>query len=273
MQEALNEAESSKTGLVKVMEAINQQMRSHEKTKNDQKERDRLIKELESLEEDHSTLLNKIRVHLSKNSFTVFLGKSAESFSQLLESLRQRGELPAGIKRSFVEDLLQKSECICGRPLAEHDDARKAIEAWRSKAGLDDVEAKALRMDGEISGLIQKTDEFWSKLDDFNSEKKRLRQQLSDSDDQLTRLKEKLKSSPEEDVRELEKRLEETESDIVGCTERIGSTKSDIGRLELAFNSLEEEIKKTEQVEEKQRIAKRRVDAVSYTHLTLPTKA
>jgi DNA sulfur modification protein DndD len=260
LQEALNEAESSKTGLVKVVEAINQQMRSHEKTKNDQKERDRLIKELESLEEDHSTLLNKIRVHLGKSSFTVFLGKSAESFSQLLESLRQRGELPAGIKRSFVEDLLQKAECICGRPLAEHEEARKAIEAWRSKAGLDDVEAKALRMDGEISGLIQKTDEFWSKLDDLNSEKKRLRQQLSDSDDQLTRLKEKLKSSPEEDVRELEKRLEETESDIVGCTERIGSTKSDIGRLELAFNSLEEEIKKTEQVEEKQRIAKRRVD-------------
>ena len=144
--------------------------------------------------------------------------------------------------------------------MGEHDDARKAIEAWRTKAGLDDVEAKALRMDGEISGLLQKTDDFWNRLDDLNKEKKRLRQQLSDSEDLLTKLKEKLKSSPEEGVADLERRLEETEAVINDCVEKMGSTKSDMGRLEIIFNNLEDEIKKTEQVEEKQRIAKQRVD-------------
>jgi DNA sulfur modification protein DndD len=260
LQETLDQAAKSKAGQATVLDAINKQMRGLEKTKNDQLERDRLIREIESLENDHDSVQTKIQVHLGKNSFTVFLGKSAESFTSLLESLRERGELPAGIKRSFVEDLLKNAECICGRPLGEHDDARKAIEKWRSKAGLDDVEAKALRMDGEISGLIQKTEEFWTRLDDLNKEKKRLRQQLSDSEDQLTKLKEKLKNSPEEDVRDLERRLEETEAVIDECTEKIGSTKVDIGRLEIVFNDLEEEIKKTEQVEEKQRIAKRRVD-------------
>lgn len=260
LQNQLEVIEKSKTGQLNVKDAISKQMSGFEKTKFDQQERDRLNKEIESLGNDHESSKKNIRSHLSKSGFTVFLGKSAQSFSDLLESLRQRGELPAGIKRSFVEDLLKSAECICGRPIAEHPDALKAIESWRAKAGLDDVEEKALKMSGEIGGIVQKTDEFWTKLDELNNEKKRLRERLSNTDDQLAKLKEKLKNSPEEDVRKLERRLEETEIAIEDYTKQQGAKQSDLQRLQVHCEKLEYEIEKKEQVEEKQRIAKRRVD-------------
>ena len=57
---------------------------------------------------------------VSSRAYAVFLRRACKTYRDVIENMRQRGELPAGIKKQFVEDLLSRNQCICGRSLG-HD--------------------------------------------------------------------------------------------------------------------------------------------------------
>lgn len=65
----------------------------------------------------------------------VFLTDAIAQFRNLADELRQRGELPAGIKQQFVEDLLEDGSCICGTELKQGTNARRQVESWLDRSG------------------------------------------------------------------------------------------------------------------------------------------
>lgn len=191
----------------------------------------------------------------------MFVTDLKTSYSQIIEEKRKRGELPSGIKRQFVDDLLEREMCICDRSLTEEKfgEARSAVASWKSRAGLGEVEEKAIRMGGEVKQLDLRLQEFYSRVDQCENRRSADREQLFKIELELESIREQLQHSPQEEVSELERQLSATESAIDDDLQEKGSIKLKIQQEERRLVEIDSEIAKSKTLEERQRIARDRI--------------
>ncbi len=177
--------------------------------------------------------------------------------------MRQRGELPAGIKKQFVEDLLSRNLCICGRSLGHEDaaDARQVVEGWRSRAGLVDVEEKAIRMGGEVRHLELQNTQFWEQLDHFEERRQVDRAELSRIEDDLDKISNELRASGQEELQQLEDRLVATKSDAEKDLREQGNCSGLVKKHETELKELDIKIERHHATEARQQLAQRRLNA------------
>jgi DNA sulfur modification protein DndD len=200
---------------------------------------------------------------VSRRGYTVFVADACNTYRKLVEAMRQRGELPAGIKKQFVDDLLSRNKCICGRSLG-HDDApdhRASVTEWKEKAGLADVEEKAIRMGGEVKQLELQVSEFWRLLDQYEEKKKADREELARIQEELERISEKLKSGFQEEVSTLERQLSETNAAIEQDLREQGSIGVLIKQKQQRLSEIDSVLAKHQANEARQQLAQRRVAA------------
>jgi DNA sulfur modification protein DndD len=211
---------------------------------------------LKQLNADLSTLL-------SGKAYAVYLDVACQSYKQVIEEKRSRGELPAGIKRQFVEDILARNLCICDRSLSAVDsaDARRAVSEWLGKAGLGDVEEKAIRMGGEVKKLELQVEDFWKLLDQFEQKRVADREELSRIQTELESISDALKNSPQEEVSDLERRLTATEAARDDDLRESGSVADRIKEKRQRLTEIDAAVRKHKANEAKQEVAQQRVEA------------
>lgn len=241
--------------------ALEKQLRDLEEVKSDQLRRDHLNQEkqarLDALRIGQDTLAQIVSTH----GYAFFLTKASSSYRELIDKLRREGELPAGIKRQFVEDLLRNHECICARDLEEGTPARHAVEEWMKRGGLADVEEKAIRMGGEVAKIEQMLPEVWGRIDQIQEKEQAAREQLFRVEDELETIRERLEKSPKEEVSGLQRELDKVETRIEDAIRDQGRTDREIQQLEQEIRALQDQITKHEANEKRQQLAQRRVDA------------
>jgi DNA sulfur modification protein DndD len=157
-----------------------------------QKRRDQLEKDLTTRRDSLVQGRHDLTSEISSSGYKLFLSGDIEKFTSLIDSLRQRGELPAGIKKQFVNDLLNHKLCICRRAIEEGSAARQAVEEWMMKAGLADVEEKAIRMGGELSTLSHSISQVLERIDNIQRKRELDRREISSIEDELDDIKRKL---------------------------------------------------------------------------------
>lgn len=226
-----------------------------------QRRRDQLNKATVSREEQLKRSRQQLADEVSTNGYGVFLGQLSETFEKMIDTLRSRGELPTGIKRQFVADLLDKAQCICGRPLDEHSDSRGAVEKWMERAGLADVEETAIRMGGEVAKLKHIAPTLWQRLDQIQTQRIEDRKELARIEAELQDIGDKLKNSPQEEVAGLQRRLEEVDRAIEDAHREMGGNDTKIKALTQQIERLQLDIKRHETAEAQQQLAQQRVTA------------
>lgn len=135
--ERLRELEKNIESHKKASEEIEGRLRTLRAAQDIQERRDGLKADKESRTKSLSLATDEASLLVSSRAYSIFLSDACWTYREVVESMRKRGELPAGIKKQFVEDLLSRNLCICGRSL-HHDDApepRQVVEGWRSRAG------------------------------------------------------------------------------------------------------------------------------------------
>lgn len=247
--------------LEKQQGGIEGRLRKLEDVKAQQIRRDQLKDELQKRNDalkEHKATIKKI---VSSSAHNLFLTRPIESFERLCEELRQRGELPAGIKRQFVADLLEKSKCICGANLTAGSEHRRSVEGWLNRAGLVDVEEKAIRIGGSIRQLTHELPRFLNLLDYQQKLRQTDREEVARIEDELDDISERLKSSPKEEVASLERRLGELKEARDGLTRKQGVHLEEIKTARTRQDEIDIELGKQRAQEGRQRLAKARVDA------------
>ncbi len=268
--EGLNASETSKELEIeaerKQKELIEEQLRENKETAELQTTRDRLKRDRDALVRNEKERKKELAQLISAKGYLVFLDKVLAKFHQLEESLRQSGELPAGIKRQFVQDLLEAEKCICGTDLSADSEHRRAIEAWLAKAGLPDVEEKLLKLGGRVAEFgAQKTD-FCSRFEELLQRIEKCRMQRSAIEEELEEVHGKLGDSPDVHVRELEARARQAEDKVSDLTLELGGIQADRKRARAAIGKLEDEFEKCAEKQAKSKLAKRRYSAAREAH-------
>ncbi|MEK7888836.1 AAA family ATPase [Burkholderia contaminans] len=261
--ERSNQAERNLAGQRERARELKARLSKLDKVKADQLRRDQLELDRDRATERLASAKQQQNELLSAQGYKAFLGGASQSFLDLIEGLREKGELPAGIKRQFVDDLLEKNLCICARPLdsTSAHTARCAVESWKAKAGLAQVEEKAIRMGGEVRRIKIDQDAFWEQSDALQRRVSADREELSRVQTELEDIHLRLKHSPQEGVKELEAQLVLAGEAIEQANQDIGSAKYERRGLELELEQCLADLRKSQQSQAKQQLAKRRLEA------------
>lgn len=198
---------------------------------------------------------------ISTRGYTVLLGEVTADFRGIVAELREKGELPVGIKQQFVGDLLNEGRCICGTELIAGTQAHHEVTGWMDKAGIADVEETAIRMGAQVDELNKQVPEFWEEVDRQQANIAKWRTELSGIETQLDDIRKKLRTFPSEDIQQLQKRLDETEAKIKEITLEKGANQQKIERLKLDIEAKVKQIAKHKLNEAKQILAQRRIAA------------
>jgi len=223
--------------------------------------RDELEVREKLLREQLKQAKNALNRAISTRGYTVLLSEATAEFRAIVDDLRDRGELPVGIKRQFVGDLLNEQRCICGAELLEGTHAHQQVSAWMDRAGIADVEETAIRMSAQVDEIDKQAPDFWQEVDRQQDNIAKWRTELSGIETQLDDIKKKLRNFPNEDISQLQKRLDETEEKIRDLTLEKGANQQQIARIATDIEAKVKQIAKHKTNESKQALAQQRIAA------------
>ena len=225
-RESIAEIERNIEEHKKFKAVVEEKLRQVDEVKSIQTRREQLQSEEEGRKQAVQGMLQDLADVLSAGAFAVFLSRAVEAFRSNYEHLRQRGELPAGVKRKFVDDLLERHECICRRRLDADTEARRAVEEWRGRAGFADVEEKAILVSGRLDGLEQTVADTRERLQALQVRRGSVREEIARIQGELYSIRERLKNSPKEEISGLETRRTEIEEYLAGAHRKAGAARA-----------------------------------------------
>ncbi|WP_218079352.1 AAA family ATPase [Anthocerotibacter panamensis] len=225
-----------------------------------QRKRDDLEEQARTAEDRYKQSREKLGQLISTRGYTVFLADATQEFRALVENLRAKGELPVGIKRQFVRDLLNNHRCICEAPLLDGSHAYQCVTAWMEKAGLDDVEETAIRMGAQVDELDKRVPEFWREVDREQLNISQSRMLLSRLENQLEDIDDQLRQNPRENIRDIQNRLDKIESKIEEIAREQGTIEERIKILDRKIEDLDKQVSRHQMNEGKQLLTQRRIE-------------
>lgn len=226
-----------------------------------QARRDDLQRQEEEIKAQLERSEDKLRRTISSRGYMVFLTDAIAQFRDLAEDLRQRGELPAGIKQQFVTDLLEDGSCICGTELKRGTTARKQVESWLDRSGIQQVEEAVIHMGGEVNSIERQIPEFWVEVEQEQSSIDNLRRLLSTLQDQIDDIREHLKGNEDVNISGLEEWLETIENTIIDLHRRDETAVREIADCDSAIADLNKQIKELKAKGKQQALIQRQIKA------------
>lgn len=226
-----------------------------------QERRDELSKDLERRRTAYVQQKEQLSGLISSEGYSVFFDEAVADFQKIIGDLHERGELPSGIKRNFVEALLQNQRCICGTDLARDATARSHVAGWMERAGLVDVEERAIRMEGEVRKIADSMPRFLETMDQVQHQMDLTRKAIHNIEGELDDIGTKLESSPREEVGRLERQRESIVEEIQSLMLEFGGVQqrvNDIGERLVTVDGL---VRKHRAYEAKQALLQRQVEA------------
>ncbi|MFG3443050.1 AAA family ATPase [Nonomuraea sp. NPDC047897] len=232
-------------------------------------ERERLEREREAAHESLRKLEDDRARVLADTGYLAFLPELPEKVIAACDALRERGELPAPLKLTFIEDLLETGECICGTHLPNGSSERAALETWRARAGLAEVEAAWNQLRGAVSGLEERRASTMDRLLDTD----RLIGEASDKErvlvEQLNEVSLELQKLPREDINAIEVRRGKMIDKLSETSRQLGTIDQDLDHLASQKKQKEEQADKLQVKDENNQRIQRRIAVVRETETAL----
>ena len=221
--------------------------------------KEKLEQQERNLRQDLVRTKDKLKKLISQQAYQVFLKEINQNFQQLIDRLRQQGELPSGIKQQFVQQLLERKKCICGQELQENSQAYLQVQDWMNKAGMADVEEAAIRLSSTVKEMDKKVLDFWQEVDNYQANIHQWRLELSLVESELDEVRDKFRHYPDEDIKNLQSRLDAIEDSLKDLRLEQGSNKNQLDIYEKELESLQKQVQKQQQKEEKYNLGQRRI--------------
>ncbi|MFF2411374.1 AAA family ATPase [Streptomyces sp. NPDC058092] len=148
----------------KEIQAVGRALHQNEQAEPLQKERERLTRRINQERERLADHKGRKRELLSKHGFLALTTGLDDKVIELSDRMRERRQLPAGIQRSFIEDILEERLCMCGRSVEKGTPEYEELEKRKYNAGLEDVQHRWMHVSGEVRSMNDKRQELLNQL-------------------------------------------------------------------------------------------------------------
>ena len=206
-----------------------------------------LRENIKGLEEKIFDSKLKLRDYILKNMSNVMMLESINTTIKYIREKTNDGVLPPDIRDTFVEELLNRGECICGGNISEGTKSRTMVSGLLKKAQYSKIDEICNRIKYELvpclktSSIVEELDDIEKNIINFEDRKK---EQIDELDD----IKAKIGDVDNEDIRNSDMEKRSLESSIPEIERRVGALQSEIERLKneysLLANNYEAELSK-----------------------------
>ncbi|HOB98777.1 MAG TPA: chromosome segregation protein SMC [Verrucomicrobiota bacterium] len=267
-QKIADNAEKKKTrqdNLVAIdaeLEKVNAKLEANRAAAELQSRRNQLEKQKADLTERLETVTKRLGQLVSEDAYTLFADDLVKRGRDIANRLRAEGKIPARVLNTFLQDLLERGQCICTRHLAKETPEYKAVEQLLTIAGDQHFNNAVGALDnaiGVIEGTMQRTRQS---LQDASRERLDLRQEITGVDESIEEIHQKLGSRDDEEVVSLEGARRDWQLKRDECISEIGKIDGKTQELTARREELRQEIARIEDNEADARRAQRRLDAV-----------
>lgn len=196
----------------------------------------------------------------SINRGYLVLAESAnKQATELLDEKRKRGEIPSGIREQFLKDILERAECICGRPIRNNQQEWNKLTRMLEAAIPSDVEDLVIRTSSALRVLESLSGKFPTELRNLMAKKVEIEGDLTELDDEKDEIGRKLAEIGREedvegefeDVSQLENKRREYQQAIQKMDLDIARVQGRIEQINKEREVLKLRIKKEKVLEEK----------------------
>jgi len=218
---------------------------------------------LEEEKEVRKNLINTsqvIKKEISTKGYSTFLSSSIDEFNLIIDDLRKRGELPSGIKKQFVEQLLTQKKCICGTELSPENEPYLQVQNWMNKAGNSEIEEASIRLETQVNNLESQENQFWQQVNNYQQNVNLWRLRLGEIEEELDKINDQLRQYPDKNIQQCQKQLDNIDSHIRELTLNQGEINLQLESIEIELTTIEKELKKQEIKQEKQALIIKRIE-------------
>jgi len=232
-----------------------------------QKRRKELKSRQTTLTERRDQVQQKLAQIIAEDGFTLFSADLVQDGRKLVTDLRSEGAIPARVLNSFIEELLQGSNCICHRPLTEGSPERQAVEQLLSRAGDAHFNNAVGALDNALGVLESTRTRTADSLRESNNERLAIAEDLIQIGEDLTAISKRIKDDGKDDEEAADLESERSRLDL-----RERECSGEINRLEGRLLQLTEEragltrdIERLDDKEAAAQLAQKRLDAVEHS--------
>jgi DNA sulfur modification protein DndD len=237
------EIDSELSKCTNLIKQIEDKLKENQGTKEAQEKRDKLKKELEEkLEPALENIKSDIKKLISEQGYSFFIEDLLDDCDKKIEAMRKAGELPVGIKKQFVDDLLQEKKCICTTSLEEGTPERDHVIAWKSKAGLEDVEQRAISVGASIKLIKNNVITSLSNLNELKRKKTLVINNIAKIERELDEISEQLKGVEQIQMATLENQRVKHVNNSADMTDEWNKNEGSIRQLDKDIKAIEEQI-------------------------------
>ena len=215
-------------------------------------ERKRIEEEVNELQRQEKQHWSDIR-DIANRGFVSLAEPTFDRAKEILEEKRQRREIPPGILKPFLNDLLADMQCICGRSIQDGSEEHLNLLEQFERSVSSELVNTVLDTSSNLNHLTLGTAKIPEDLKNLWEHKSVLNDKIQSREGRLMEISEQLKDFDEEEVRSLEKsrqQLQTTITDLEATSNRIKGRIEQIGK---EIDDIDKEIKKVRISEEKAR--------------------
>ena len=219
----------------------------------------KLVKQQKSTRQNLLASKKELKKLLSRDGYQVFLPGISDRFVDLLQTLRDRGQLSTGLKQEFIQQLLERQSCLCGLSLTPDTEAYRNVKSWLKKAELKNIEEAAIRLETQVNTVESESANFWQQLDRQRAEIKQQYLELNRLETEIEQANRQLNSFPNRDSQQLQQHLEVIESRIKRLILEQGELQQQQSDRSLERDRLTQKVSQHRLTETKQKLAQKRI--------------
>jgi len=221
--------------------------------------RDRLEGKLKDLNNKSEELELKMKKETTK-AFIVLSEKIRKKTDEIVSQKRQKGEIPTGIRETFLRDLLEERICICGRRIEPGSSEETAIKRRLSYVKPGELENLIIELPGKLNLVSTEAGSIVNSLKTLRSEKTNVRDEIDGTVEDLQRIHESLKDTEHENISNLESERDDAMKRLGGIEPEITKTSDDIDKKRRELKDTDDRIDRAEINEKRGKELKRRGD-------------
>ena len=238
---------------------IDQRLREMQNARALQQQRESLERDIKQRQVEMDRLVSDIR-DTATGGF-VILGQSAiERALAILDEKRERGEIPSNIRQQFIQDLLDRMRCICGRPFEPGSLEHQQLLTLMNSSLPGSLEDDVLNTSAALRPFAERAQMLKDSLDGAMRRRAELLDFIQTLEEELDDVSRQLKGSPQEEISRLEKQRQDFRADIESYRLEQGNLDTRLETLGKEIARLEKQIERARKDESKQHLLTRRAN-------------
>jgi len=170
--------------------------------------------------------------------YPIFIEDKAKISLQIINAQVEKGRIPSGIREQFIEELISKKECICGRPLQENTPSLQTLLLLLSSKKSTELEDTVLNLKGGIRNLSSLTSVRMSTMKIHSKNYQSIVDQIEQKDREYDDLQRRIGNSEEVDIARLDNRLQTFKNDIINYRVDISNKRNRIENNQIEIKNI-----------------------------------